>query len=236
MAVDRTKGTVWPDVSEHQGRPVDDTMPHRLLAYRVNDGTYVDRQFRVNDTWARRTRRLVGYLAYLVWPRSVGWSTWQATLAAYQAELGDDHRPRLVVLVDVESWGRADLARNHSADLEALRQALVAWLGSLRPAWQRRWPVRALYRSADNRRVVGYGNRGDLLTMSPGVKWRSVILADYSSSPTPRTLGPWRVIARQYTSSGSCPPFGSPCDLNRAQLGPRRLARALGLGRWRWTP
>lgn len=235
MATRQRKQIEWPDVSEHRGRPVDDSMPHPGLAYRVCDGTYLDHLFTSNDAWARRTRRLVFCMAYNVWPRSVGSSSWRVTLGTFTTALGNTHRPRLVVLDDVESWDRPELLRDWSAELEAKRQAEVDWLNSLRPAWQRRLPFRALYRAADERRVVGYGNRGDLLAMAAGVKWRSVILADYSPAPTPRTLGPWRVIARQYTSQGTCPPWGSPCDLNRAQLGPRRLARALGLGRWRWT-
>lgn len=227
---------VWPDVSEHQGKPVTDAMPHPGLAYRINDGTYLDREFAANDAWARRAPRLRFALGYIVWPRSEGWSSWQATWDVARGALGTAHRPRLVIQDDVESWSRPELARDHSTDLEDKRQAEVAYLNGLRPGWQRRWPFRALYRSADERRVVGYGNKGDLLTMASKVRWRAVILADYSDAPTPRKVGPWRVIARQYTNHGICPPWSGPVDLNRGRYGARRLARALGLGRWRWTP
>lgn len=236
MSAEPSKGTTWPDVSEHNGRPVDDTMPYPVLAYRVNDGTYLDQEFKVNDTWARRQSKLRARIAYVVWPRSLGWSTWQSTWAVTTGALGTGHQPRLVVMTDVEAWNRPDLAKDHSADLEALRQAQVAWLNGLRPSWQRRWPWRALYRSADERRVIGYGNHGDLATMAPHVRWRYVVLADYSSAPTSRDVQGRRVIARQFTDAGICRPWGRPVDLNRSTLGPRRLARALGLGRWRWTP
>lgn len=224
--------TEWPDTSEHNGKPVDDSMPHSVNAYRATDGTYVDPLFSANDSWTRKASQLVFYIIYNVWPRSVGMTNWQQSFAMFRQTVGDSHRPRLVIMDDVETWSRAELRKDFSKELEAKRLAEVQYLNSLRPMWQRRFPFRILYLSRDNRRVIGYGNRGDLLAQARNVRWQGIILADYSGAPTPKTFNGWRVVGRQYTNNGPCQPWGH-CDMNRATVGVYRLARQLGLGRYR---
>jgi uncharacterized protein YeaO (DUF488 family) len=224
---------VYPDISEHSGHPVNDQFRGRWLAYRAVDGTYSDELFTANDAWATACKRLAGYIVYLVWPRSVGHATWTVTLDALFARLGRRRRRRLVIMQDVESWDRFELRRDFSAELEAQRAEAVHRLHAARPDWQRGRLLGAYYRDRDERRVIGYGNRGDLEMMAPGVKWRWIVLADYSDAPTPKRVHTWDVIARQFTDLGVCGPWNR-VDLNRAQVGPYRLARRLGLGVLRW--
>lgn len=220
--------TVWADVSEHNGRPVDLTYPHRALAYRSNDGTYTDALFHANDTAAGRLlarRQLALTVVYFVWR-----TNWQQTLATLKQQLGTAHRPRTAVMIDVESWN-GQIRGDHSSDLNATRAALRVWLTSLRPRWQQRRPFAAVFRSWDRRRVIGYGNVYDLRAIWPDSGDTRFVVASYGSVPTYPGM-----IAHQYTDTGSCAPWGHPVDLNSADgVGPRRLARRLGLGGLRWT-
>lgn len=224
--------TEWFDVSEHNGQTDWRKYRQPFAAFRVCDGTYVDQQYVNNMKGVHRVHGLIGFFAYVVFPRSVGWSSWQSVFDVYTGLLGKAvHRPRLIIMQDVERWDRRDYNRDVSHDIEMQRQAFVHWLFHNRPAWQRRTPaLRQLYWRRDERRVIGYGNRYDLVRMSQHVKWRNIVLADYSESPTPAQFLRWRVVARQYTNQGSMAPHGR-VDLNRATLTPRQLAKALGLGR-----
>lgn len=232
------------DVSEHNGKSFNGLYKLLWAIYRVCDGTYVDQMYRLNDTFARTRKRLLGYFCYSVWPRSVGSCTWQDCFETLKQQLGTHHRRRMVLMDDVESWNRDDLRHDFSAGLEAKRQAEVQWLHSLRPKWQRSKLLRRWYMSRDERRVVGYGNRGDLSLMagdSTKVKWKFIIIADYTPGvATPRVYKGWKVIARQHTNGvvgdepHGTPPFNT-CDMNVGTSGPVRQARRLGLGHLTWV-
>lgn len=234
----------WADVSSHQNKVINSLYKLPWFFFRACDGEYRDPLFHDNDKFVRTFKQLFGYGVYSVWPRSLGWSTWQETFAILKDMLGNDYRPRMILMQDVESWNRNDLRKDFSADLEAERKAMVAWLNSLRPSWHRSKLFRAYFLDRDERRVIGYGNRGDLQTMAGGatkVRWRSIILADYRTNvDTPDTFLGWAVLGRQHTNGviGDLPhgtePFGN-CDMNRAKVGPRRLAKLWGLGTLRWT-
>jgi hypothetical protein len=233
----------WADVSEHNNKIINALYKLLWFAYRVCDGTYRDMNFKANDAYVVQSK-LIGYIVYFVWPRSKGSCSWQEAFATLQSMLGNHHRPRMVVMQDVETWSRAELRKDFSAGLEAQRHAIVLWLNSLRPAYQKQWPLRAWYFRQDNRRVIGYGNRDDLKVMAGGatkVRWRNIILADYRRDvPTPKVYLGWNVAGRQHTNGlVGDPPHGTPpwptCDMNRAEVDARTLAAKLGLGVLRWS-
>lgn len=234
----------WADVSEHNGNALNKRYRLRWFAYRVNDGTYHDENFHTNDNAVRHFGRLIGYIAYTVWPRSVGWCRWQEAFDTFTDQMGKYYRPRMVIMQDIESWGRNDLHKDHSKDIEAMRLALVNWLHHNRPKWQKTWLLGRWYLHQDKLRVIGYGNRGDLEAMCGGktkVDWVNIVLADYTPGvKTPSKFLGWRVVARQHTNgqSGDTPHGAAPwshCDMNVGRYGPHNIAGKLGLGRLRWT-
>lgn len=179
--------TLWADVSEWQPA-VNDSYPHQVLAIRSNDGTYRDKKFSANYAWAIRAldagrlRALIVYCVFRV--------NWQDTLATMKSIVGAPH-PKLVVMIDVESWG-GQITGNQSDPINRLYWGLADWLGN--PA-----------------RVIGYGNVGDLNALwpnkPPGIR---LIVAAYGSNPDyPGKLG------HQFSDAYPTPPFGV-CDINSA--------------------
>ncbi len=212
--------TVYADISEFQIL-VNDTYPHSFLAFRSNDADHKDLHFDANLHWAEhavKTRRLAGFIVYFVWRPGV-----QDGYPTLRAQLGNAHRPRMAIMIDVESWG-GQIRGDHSAALNTVRHQIVSWLNHLRPAWQRGPLLAAWYRRQDRRRVIGYGNAGDLHEIWPTRPGVQIVLADYTRNPA----APVHLV-HQYTDDGACRPFGH-CDLNSADgLSPTGLARKLGL-------
>ena len=117
-------------------------------------------------------------------------------------------------MLDVESWG-GQISGNQSGGINAAFDAVADWLG-------------------DRRRVVGYGNQGDLDSLWPSKPADArLVVAKYS---TTRPDYPGQV-AHQYTDGSgfgtgpqSSPPFGN-CDHNYAYgLTPQQFAATLGIG------
>jgi hypothetical protein len=224
--------TLFDDVAEFQP-PVDDRYTHAGIAFRSNDGIYQDRHFAANLAWAMgavkhrvsnlkrygRFRQLVFFIVYFVWEVDDG-----ASAATLKARLGNVHRPRMAILIDVESWG-GKIHGNHSKAINATREELIAWLHSLRPAFQRRTPlVNRWYKAQDRKRVIGYANAGDFANLWPDRGDTNVIIANYSYNPTfPRK------IAHQYTDHASCAPFFHNDENSADGYSPHRFAAALGL-------
>jgi peptidoglycan hydrolase-like protein with peptidoglycan-binding domain len=184
--------TIWSDVSEWQC-PVNDSYPYPVLAIRSNDGTYRDKDFTSNHAWARSALdagRLKALLIYLVYRPN-----WSDELNTLESEVGSPH-PRCAVMIDVESWG-GQIRGDQSAGINNLYQGIGGWLG-------------------DCRRVIGYGNVGDLNGLwphkPPGIR---LIIAAYGSNPDyPGKLG------HQFTDGQTAdhlfvPPFGF-ADVNSA--------------------
>lgn len=209
MADVRSTDTLYCDVSEWQV-PVDDSYPHPVLCIRSNDGTYRDKKWVANYDWCRRSAdsgRLVFFQVYFVWRPN-----WQDAVATLKSQVGQPH-PKMVVMLDVESWG-GQITGNQSAGINAAFEDICAWLG-------------------DRRRVIGYGNQGDLDSLWPqrpaDVR---LVVAKYSTT-APSYPGQ---IAHQYTDGSgygtgpqSSPPFGN-CDHNWAYgLDPQQFAAALGI-------
>src|SRR6478752_34154 len=201
--------TIYADVSEWQ-QPVDDSYPHRVICIRSNDGTHRDEKWATNYEWCKRRcddGALDFFIVYFVWRPN-----WEQAVATHKDLVGEPH-PRMVVMIDVETWG-GQIRGDQSAGLTGAYSALVDWLGH---------PLR----------VIGYGNRGDLDELWPqkpdGLR---LVMAAYGTNPS----YPGK-IAHQYTNGqgfgGGLPegadPFGV-CDMNSADgLHPHAFASACGI-------
>lgn len=188
-----------------------------FVILRSNDGTYRDR-----DYWANIATVLSmlgkGRLAF--WGTYFVWETnWADTVGTFLLQVGRNSlRPRMFVSIDVENWG-GKITGDHSAGINAAREAIIAHLNGLRPRGTRR-----LMRYKDRRRVLIYGNAGDLATIAPHVGDAGLIVADWDGpSYMPRQ------VLQQVSDRAVVPPFG-PCDLDRATgvtIG--QLAKRLGV-------
>ena len=201
--------TLYADVSEWQS-PVDDSYPYKVLCIRSNDGTYRDKKWATNYEWCKRAAddgRLAFFIVYFVWRPN-----WQAAVDTLQYQVGEPH-PKMAVMLDVESWGDR-ISGNQSAGINGAFERIAEWLG-------------------DCRRVIGYGNVGDLNELWPqkpeGVR---LVVAGYGNNPS----YPGK-IAHQYTDGQGyggglpegAPPFGN-CDMNSADgLSPSQFAATLGI-------
>lgn len=204
--------TLYADVSEWQP-PVTDAYTdagYRVLCIRSNDGTYRDKDWASNYAWCRRQTdagKLAFFIVYFVWRPN-----WQAAVDTLKSQIGQPH-PKMAVMLDVESWG-GQISGDQSAGINAAFEQIAAWLG-------------------DRRRVIGYGNTGDLNSL-----WRAkpdgvrLVVAGYGTNPS----YPGK-IAHQYTDGQGyggglpegAPPFGN-CDMNSADgLTATAFAAALGI-------
>jgi len=195
----------WADVSSYQP-VVNDSYPHPVLAVRSNDGTYRDPKFAANYRWARSaldSGRIALLIVYCVYREN-----WQQTADTMIDMVGTPAHPKVVCMIDVESWG-GQIGGNQSDGINKMYWRLADWLG-------------------DKRRVIGYGNRGDLVSLwpmkPPGVR---LVVASYGGPP-PAYPG---IIAHQYSSTEPCIPFGT-CDMNSANDydDPKALAEVFGIG------
>lgn len=210
-----TDNTLFADVSEFQVA-VNDLYPHRFFSFRANDGTYRDANFHANLAWAKHAAdsgRIDGFIVYFVFE-----DDWRDAVQTFIDQIGKPH-PRMAVMIDVESW-QGKIAGDHSAEINACRRQLIKWLranaGPL--GWGR---IYARLR----RRVIGYGNASDLVSLWPSRGDARVVLANYSANPD----FPGK-IAHQFSSTYNTPPFGA-CDINSADgMTPAQFADALGLG------
>jgi hypothetical protein len=198
------KDTLWADTSYYQAAVNFSVYPYLWYSCRSNDGTFVDPKFQLNLALSKQaldTKRLQGLIVYVVYRPN-----WQSTLATLEKDVGVPH-PLTVYMIDVESWGGA-ITGDQTAGIEALRKGIIAWLQShLTPAQKAYAP----YMARQAKRVIAYGNSGDMSSLyrgrPAGVKW---VLANYSSNPS---FGD--KIAHQFSSSFYVPGFGN-CDINSA--------------------
>jgi hypothetical protein len=191
---------LFADVSEYQAY-VNDSYPYPLISFRSNDGTYRDRKFAANLSWAKDavTRgKILGFIVYFVYEPN-----WQETVATFKAMVGAPH-PKMAVMIDVESWGR--IYGDNSPQINAARESIITWL------------------SGNRKRVIGYGNMGDLASLWPNKGDAKVVVAAYGSNPSHPAK-----IAHQFADNWNTPPFG-PSDINSADgYSPQAFAAALGL-------
>ena len=121
----------------------DDSYPHHWAIFRVCDGTFVDPKFAVNRTWAESAvakGKITGYTVYCVYRPGVD------VLGVVKAAVGKPSK-HVTVMVDIESWS-GQISGDHSAAITTLIHSLGIWLG-------------------DSRRVLAYGNQGDLASIYP---------------------------------------------------------------------
>lgn len=187
------------DVSEHQGKPADDTYPHDWLIFRACFGAgYTDRLAAQNLAWAVKARadgRLRGFTAYVVYLPGEN--------AGVLAQLDRLGVPRdCPIMVDAEHWGGESyqIDGDHSPDINNLAAALRKRQGG----------------RADL--VWAYGNRGPDLAVWPSKPtWCGWLVASYGGSkPDVPNLAGWQYTNGQYTVPGlpsSSAPFGA-CDHN----------------------
>jgi peptidoglycan hydrolase-like protein with peptidoglycan-binding domain len=178
--------TQWADISEFQ-TGVTDAYPYQVLCIRSNDGNYADKHFDANRAWcdqAVASGKLAMYIVYYFFrPSMTGFSTLKARVGT--------PNPKMAVMIDVESDG-GNVSGNQSGNINNEFNQAASWLG-------------------DARRVIGYGNVGDLNNLWPqkpsGIR---LVVANYSSNPSYAGK-----FAHQYTDKGACAPFGT-CDMNSA--------------------
>lgn len=186
--------TLLCDISEHQATPLDDSYPYRAIIIRSNDGTYRDKRFRQNYAWcvdALNRGKLDFFGVYFVY-----WPNWQAGEATFWSQVGGELDPRAFVMIDMESWavgGVPKISGDQSAGANALRESLIAKLGGNR------------------KRVIAYGNQGDLDSLWPDRGDALVNVANYIRLPNVPNM-----LLHQFTSSASVPPFPGRVDLNTA--------------------
>jgi hypothetical protein len=205
--------TFATDVSYYQDA-VNDDYPHHWFIFRGCDGTFVDPKFSVNHAWAKKATasgKLAGFTVYVVYRPGVN------VLDVLKGIVGLPH-PKLTVMIDVESWS-GQIRGDYSAGITALANGLAAWLG-------------------DKRRVLAYGNQGDLANLYPDrPSWLRLVVASYGSvKPNVHNMIGWQYSdgeSRWPVPTGyprSTPPFGR-CDHNVFPgLSPSQLADALGVG------
>lgn len=183
----RMPDTLWSDISEFQV-PVTNAYPYQVLAIRSNDGSYHDKHFEQNWTWAMgalANGKLAALIVYYFWrPDGSGATT-------HMNIVGPMTHTRVATMIDVESG--SGVSTDHSNEINNEYNNLVKWHGG------------------DERKVIGYGNVYDLNSIWPrrpaGIK---LIIAAYGSNPS--FPGKW---AHQYMDNHDTPPFG-PSDFNSA--------------------
>lgn len=219
--------TLFADVSYFQ-RPVNDTYPHRFFTFRSNDGTFRDPNFDLNLEWSAKAtrrkikggRRLVGFGVYFVLRDDLEGSvqTLLSQIGGKRKWWQRDRVNRMAVVIDVESWA-GKMGGDHSHQIRYARERIIRELNN-----RRRKTRRKRHYERDRKRVVVYGNVGDLTSMAPNVGDAQFIVAAYGLNP--EYAGK---IAHQFGDHYFTAPFGY-CDINSADgLTPEEFAVALGL-------
>lgn len=161
----------WPDYSEWQSSPFTAACPFIFISYRISLGmTVIDAKARPNTTFGHNNagpgRKLIGHEGYHVW--YPGNEAGQA--AKFLANFA--YGTYGVAMIDVETWSGA-IRGDHSAQLNALANALAATLGQ--------------------RRVKAYGNESDLAELWPNrPAWLGIQKARYDESPPAEPWQGWQ--------------------------------------------
>ena len=108
-------------------------------------------------------------------------------------------------MISAGSWGGQSGETSPRASMQPAT-ALVKWYGG------------------DTRRVIGYGNAGDLTSLWPKRGDIGIVLANFGANPD--IAGK---VAHHYSDKHMTPPFG-PCDINSADgRTPAQFAAQLGI-------
>lgn len=215
-------GTFWADVSQYQGRVIDDSYPHRVFCFRTNSGNTVDtlaveNARRAVDMLKRGKLDLV-ILYYFFWPGQANCDLHKDLLT----EAGLWLNPRTVTMVDVEGAPKDGVKRvrgDQSVEVNDEVERLRGWYG-------------------DPKRVIGYLNG-----IADPELWRTrpaglrLVIPNYAGGAgTPGQLVgnvPQfirdEMFAHQYTQWGRCAPWSGDVDLNYSPLDTGQLLELFGI-------
>ena len=205
-------GTLWADVSQYQGKPIDDSYPHRVFSFRTNSGNTRDTLAVEN---ARRAKSMLdaGKLDlvipyYFFWPDQANCDLHRDILA----EAGLWGHPKLVTMVDVEGAPLNGVKRvrgDQSAEVNDEIDRLRGWYGN-------------------PKKVIGYWNpKADPELWLNRPAGLPLVVPHYNGAPGVSYEFGGR-FAHQYSDRVPCAPFGA-CDANFTALDPPALFELLGI-------
>ena len=211
-------GTYWADTSQYQGKPIDDSYPHRVYCFRTNSGNAkdllgVENARRALDMLKRgRLDLVIPY--YFFWPGQTNCDLHKDLLV----EAGLWQHPRTVSMVDVEGAPKDGVKRvrgNQSVEVNDEIARMRGWYGN-------------------PKRVIGYWNPGadpELWTSRPaGLR---LVIPQYGRQPgdlgsIAAAIRP-EAFAHQYTDSGRATPWPNGIDLNYSPLDVGQLLEMFGI-------
>ena len=204
--------TFWADVSQFQGKPIDDSYPHRVFSFRTNSGNTRDTLALEN---ARRAKAMLdaGKLDlvipyYFFWPGQANCDLHKDILT----EAGLWGHPKTVTMVDVEGAplnGAKRVRGDQSAEVNDEINRLRGWYGN-------------------PKRVIGYWNpKADPELWLKRPDGLPLVVPHYNGTPGASYDFPGR-FAHQYSDRVPCAPFGA-CDANFTALDLPALSELLGI-------
>lgn len=215
-------GTYWADTSQYQGKPIDDSYPHRVFCFRTNSGDAVDTLAAENARRAldmlKRGRLDIVLPYYFFWPGQANCDLHRDLLVA----AGLWWHPRTATMVDVEGAPKDGVKRvrgDQSVEVNDEVERLRGWYG-------------------EPKRVIGYLNG-----VADPELWRTrpaglrLVTPNYAGGAgTPGQLvGPVpqfirsEMFAHQFTQWGRCAPWSGDVDLNHTDLSIEQLLDLLGM-------
>lgn len=211
-------GTYWADTSQYQGKPIDDSYPHRVYCFRTNSGNAkdllgVENARRALDMLKRgRLDLVIPY--YFFWPGQANCDLHKDLLV----EAGLWQHSRTVSMVDVEGAPKDGVKRvrgNQSIEVNDEVERLRGWYGN-------------------PRRVIGYWNpRADPELWSPRPAGLRLVIPQYGRQPGDlgSIAAPIRdeAFAHQYTDVGRATPWPNGIDLNYSPLDIGQLLEMFGI-------
>ncbi|WNN95750.1 lysin A, glycosyl hydrolase domain [Gordonia phage Fribs8] len=208
--------TYWSDVSQYQGRPVDDSYPHPFFSFRTNSGDARDTLAIENAKRAKAmldSGKLKGIFAYYFFRPGQANCDLHRTILQ---EAGLWGHPGLATMVDVEDAGGV-IKGDQSAEVNDEVARLRSWYG-------------------DERRVFGYLNgvaNGGLWVTFPPNFW--FVTPSYSgrpgvwANPNPPAKLLARTFGHQFTDAAATKPWPLGTDLNFTAKSVEEIQSLLGL-------
>jgi hypothetical protein len=210
-------GTNWADISQYQGRPVDDHYPHSIISFRTNSGDQEDTL--VGENCAAALKGLTANRASIVIPYYF-FRPGEANCDLHRQILIDAGlwlHPHTVTMVDVEGDG-GTISGDQSVEVNDEINRLRGWYGNMR-------------------RVIGYWNpNADSSLWLRRPYGLELVIPQYNGRPGDLSgvrdeIARREAFAHQYTSTATdVPPWsGSNVDLNWSPYSIAELAELFGL-------
>jgi D-alanyl-D-alanine carboxypeptidase len=211
-------GTYWADVSQYQGRPVDDTYPYGVFCFRTNSGDKVDTLAAQNATSALEALNSGG--SSLVIPYYF-FRPGQGNCDLHRQVLQDAGlwlHDNTISMVDVES-DAGKIKGDQSWEINDEVNRMRGWYGN-------------------QRRVCGYWNpNADAALWQSRPYMLELIIPQYNGRPGDLTgvhdnVAAREAFAHQYTDSATdvAPWSGQGVDLNWTPYSPAELLTLFGMG------